>query len=134
MIVVDGLIKHKVYSLRDGNVEEIEADFFYGLMLVKLLKKELDLEISDAMEKLQNFETDLSGSMDFVIKFMYLAHKGWMIIAKKEPDISEDDLWLTINVIKLDGFFEYFKAGMTEFVKSVNANPTKPSPPTVSAE
>lgn|SRR5574343_989683 len=128
-MIVDGLIKRKVFKFENGEPVEIEIDFFFGVILLKLIKKELGLEVTELMEAIGKIESDLSEGLDTVVKFLFLAHKGWKTLQGKEPEITENDLWYSATAMTLPEFFKLFSDGIEQFGKSAGENPKMPSQP-----
>jgi len=126
-MIVDRLIKRKVYALRNGEHTEVEVDFFFGVILIKLIKKEMNMELEDFVAVMSKIENNLADGIETVVKFMFLAHKGWMILKDKEPEITENDLWFSATAMGIQNFFTLFSDGMNEFMQSVSGNPKMPN-------
>lgn len=130
--MIDELIKKKIPILKGEEIEEREVGFYFGVIILKYVKSDMGMEITDLVKEFKNIQKNISGGFGTAIKFLYCAHKGWMALQDKEPEITENNLWFAFDNFKSKKFLEILYDGFEKLTNSISEeeeeNPKAPSP------
>lgn len=118
-LVINGLVTKKIPVLKAGNLIEDEVQFFFGTLTFKLMKQHYDLDLKDLDKKVDLITEDPVAGLDFVLDFLYTAHKAWCTIGSLKQKITKDALWLSIDVMGPGAFAEIINEGMEHMSDAV---------------
>jgi len=129
--MIDSLVKKKIPIPKGEELEEREVGFYFGVIILKYIKSDMGMEITELIKTFKDMKTNISEGFSSAVKFLFCAHKSWMAIQNKEPEISETSLWFAFDQLKRTEFLALFSSGLEKLTNSMNdedENPKVPSP------
>ena len=130
--MINELVKRKIPILKGEEIEEREVGFYFGVIILKYVESEMGMEITDLADSFKDIKKNISKGFDTVIRFLYCAHKSWMVLQEKDPEITENNLWFAFGEMGNEEFLALFAEGLGKLTDSVSkveeVNPKMPSP------
>lgn len=116
-ILIRGLVKKSIPILEEGKVKNVEFGFFFGTLTFRLVKSELDLDLADIDKKVASITEDPLSGLDFVISFLFLAHKAWQMLNQAKPLAEKTALWFSIEQLGPADFAAILEEGLNSYAE-----------------
>lgn len=128
-MIVD-IVKAKIPVIVDDNykIEEIECEFFLGVLTLKFLKEKYNVEIQDIAKKSTEYRKKPIEATTFMIDVLYECHVSARTLIGKSAQFKKDQLWIMAEKNPV-GIAEIIVQLMDNFTKeeAEEVNPKMPS-------
>jgi hypothetical protein len=114
-ILIRGLVKRSIPILKDEKLQSVELGFFFGTLTFRLIKNEIDLDLTEIDKKVESISKDPLNGLNFVIDFLFLAHKAWQMLNQAKPLIEKTALWFSIEQMGPEDFAGILQEGLEAY-------------------